>query len=367
MKEIREKCVVSCWPPEMIGFNESVEVGKAADLFINESQKPYRDATGINIDYRVDNYEKHYAKIRGLVTNIKAVYIDEYANKNCGTLYYDDPNNIFHIIDIDYADGGFNDTGDCGIRRKADVKMYIITLENVVIDKYEDFKGETSHGRLIRVEPGDEGEELFWAGYTGYMGDTHSVRIYSGRKKRLVSFPVRLQVDLSKWRNDYWQYIDSGYQLWSINDWRKWWVKGWGLMKAVRDLLPENIILHYGTRSQPEEPLNIREDEYELNYERHFVRIVTNMTNKTKEGIYIPRVCLDWSYDKETEYKYKFSIPKSEHHFFPHDYVVLKVWGWPLCIGNKLAKVLECPDDGIIVQAFDWVDISEEYSIELID
>lgn len=22
MKEIREKCVVSCWPPEMIGFKE---------------------------------------------------------------------------------------------------------------------------------------------------------------------------------------------------------------------------------------------------------------------------------------------------------------------------------------------------------
>lgn len=238
---------------------------------------------------------------------------------------------------------------------------------DVVIDKYEDFKGETSHGRLIHVEPGDDGEELFWAGLSGYMGDTHSVRIYSGRKKRHVSFPVRLQEDLSKWRNDYWQHVDSGYQLWDINNWRKWWVKGWGLMKSVRELLPENIILRYGTKSQPEEPLNIRGGEYELNYERHFVRIVTNMANKTKEGIYIPRVCLDWSYDKDLEYKYKFSIPKSEHHFFPHDYVVLKVWGWPLGLGNILAKVLECLDDGIIVQAFDWVDISEEYSIELID
>lgn len=367
MKERRDKCIVSYWPSDMIGFNEFVEVGKSADLFIDEKQKPYRDAIGNIIDYRVDGYDKHFAKIRGLVTNIKAVFVDKYANVEDGTYYYDEPKNTFHLIDIDYAEGGYNDSGDCEGRRKFDVRKYIITLEDVVIDKYEDFKGETSHGRLIRVEPGNEGEELFWAGFGRLLGDTHCVRIYSGRKKKRVSFPVRLQEDLSKWRNDYWQHVDSGYQLWSINDWRKWWVKGWGLMKEVRKKLPENIILHYGTRSQPEEPLNIRDGEYELNYERHFVRIITNMANKTREGIYIPRVCLDWSYDNDLEYKYKFSIPKSEHHFFPHDYVVLKVWGWPLGLGNILAKVLECPDDGIIVQAFEWVNILEEYSIELID
>ena len=367
MKERKEKCVVSYWPPDMIGFNESVEVGKSADLFIDEEQKPYRDATGINIDYQVDGYGKHYAKVRGLVTNIKAVYIDEYANIDDGTYHYDDPKNKFHVIDIDYADGDFNDSGNCGSRRKTDVKMYIITLEDIVIDKYEDFKGETSHGRLIHVEPGDEGEELFWAGLSGYLGDTHSVRIYSGKKKKRITFPNRLQEDLTKWRNDYWQHVDSGYQLWSISDWRKWWVKGWGLMKEVRKLLPENIILHYGTKSQPEEPIYKSGMGWELNCNKHFVRVITNMSNKIKEGIYVPRVCLDWSYDKDTEYKYKFSIPKTDHHFFPHDYVVLKVWGWPLYIGNILAKVLECPDDGIIVQAFDWVDISEEYSIELID
>ena len=106
---------------------------------------------------------------------------------------------------------------------------------------------------------------------------------------------------------------------------------------------------------------------WDLNCDKHFVRIITNMSNKTKEGIYLPRICTNWSYDKDTERKYKFSIPKSEHHFFPHDYVVLKVWGWPLSEGNILATVLECQDDGIIVHAFDWVDISEEYSIELID
>ena len=111
MKERKEKCVVSYWPPDMIGFNESVEVGKSADLFIDEEQKPYRDATGINIDYQVDGYGKHYAKVRGLVTNIKAVYIDEYANIDDGTYHYDDPKNKFHVIDIDYADGDFNDSG----------------------------------------------------------------------------------------------------------------------------------------------------------------------------------------------------------------------------------------------------------------
>ena len=367
MKERRNKCVVSYWPPEMIGFNESVEVGKSADLFIDDKQKPHRDATGIYIDYTVDDYDKHYAKVRGLVTNIKAVFVDEYANIEDGTYHYDDPNNKFHIIDIDYADGDNNYSVNSDSRRKFDVRKYIITLEDVVIDKYEDFKGETSHGRLIRVESGDEGEELFWAGLGRLLGDTHSIRIYTGRKKRQVFFPVRLQEDLSKWRNDYWQHIDSGYQQWALNDWRKWWVKGWGLMKAVRKLLPENIILRYGTRSQPHEPIYKSGMGWDLNCNKHFVRIITNMANKTKEGIYLPRVGLDWDYDKEPEQKYRFSIPKSEHHLFPHDYVVLKVWGWPLSEGNILAKVLNCQDDGIIVQAFDWVDISEEYSIELID
>jgi len=367
MKDRRDKCVVSYWAPDMIGFNESVEVGKSADLFIDEKQKPYRDATGIIIDYEVDGYGSHYAKVRGLVTNIKAVYIDEYANNGDGTYNCDIPNNKFHIIEIDYADGGLNDTRNCGNRNKFDVKKYIITLQNVVIDKYEDFKGETSHGRLIWVEPGDEKEELFWAGFGGLLGDTHGLRIYSGRKKKKIHFPTRLQKELSEWRKDYWEHVNAGYELWSLNDWRKWWVKGWGLIKEVRSLLPENIIIRYGTRSQPQEPVCKGGLGWELNYKKHFVRIITNMTHKIKEGIYIPRVCLDWSFDLEAEQIYKFEIPKAEHHFFPHDYVVLKVWGWPLSEGNILAKVIECQEDGIIVQAYDWVDLSEEYSIELID
>ena len=220
MKDRRDKCVVSYWATDMIGVNESVEVGKSADLFIDEKQKPYRDATGIIIDYEVDSYGSRYAKVRGLVTNIKAVYIDEYANNDDGTYNYDIPNNKFHIIEIDYADGGLNDTRDCGDRNKFDVKKYIITLQNVVIDKYEDFKGETSHGRLIWVEPGDEKEELFWAGFGGLLGDTHGLRIYSGRKKKKIHFPTRLQKELSEWRKDYWEHVNAGYELWSLNDWR---------------------------------------------------------------------------------------------------------------------------------------------------
>ena len=128
MKERRNKCVVSYWPPEMIGFNESVEVGKSADLFIDDKQKPHRDATGIYIDYTVDDYDKHYAKVRGLVTNIKAVFVDEYANIEDGTYHYDDPNNKFHIIDIDYADGDNNYSVNSDSRRKFDVRKYIILI-----------------------------------------------------------------------------------------------------------------------------------------------------------------------------------------------------------------------------------------------
>ena len=91
------------------------------------------------------------------------------------------------------------------------------------------------------------------------------------------------------------------------------------------------------------------------------------LENKISEGTFIPRVCVDWTYDEDDNHRYKFIVPKADHHFFPSDMVVLKVCTWPLSEGYHLAIVIDCEDDGIIVQAYGWVDISEEYSIELID
>jgi hypothetical protein len=85
-----------------------------------------------------------------------------------------------------------------------------------------------------------------------------------------------------------------------------------------------------------------------------------------RKRVKIKRVYLDWSFDEDLEYRYKFHLLKTDHDFQPLDKVELRVVGrekdW-----KGTATILECLDDGIIIQAQDWVDISEEYSIELID
>lgn len=84
-----------------------------------------------------------------------------------------------------------------------------------------------------------------------------------------------------------------------------------------------------------------------------------------RKRVKIKRAYLDWSFDEDLDYRYKFHILKNDHDFQPSDGVVLRVVGrennW---MGT--ATILECLDDGIIIQANDWVDISEEYSIELV-
>jgi hypothetical protein len=76
-----------------------------------------------------------------------------------------------------------------------------------------------------------------------------------------------------------------------------------------------------------------------------------------------PCLYLDWGFDEDESYRYKFSIMKSDHDFTIADKVWLCVDGRPECQYATISKVLE---DGIIVQCFGSLDISEAYSIKKI-
>ena len=128
----------------------------------------------------------------------------------------------------------------------------------------------------------------------------------------------------------------------------------------------EIVILYYGDMGMSEGGVRVR-NGWTHNDGGLSVQITNNLENKIAEGTFIPRAYLDWTYDDDDNHRYKFSISKVDHHFFPSDKVVLKVCTWPLSEGYRLATVIDCEDDGIIVQTYGWVDISEEYSIELID
>lgn len=85
---------------------------------------------------------------------------------------------------------------------------------------------------------------------------------------------------------------------------------------------------------------------------------------KMTEGKYIPKAIVDWNYDEDEYRRYKFAVELKNHCFEPNDKIKLSVIGRPQ---TCTATILECHDDGFIVLADGWVDISEEYSIESID
>ena len=161
------------------------------------------------------------------------------------------------------------------------------------------------------------------------------------------------------------EQLPKGYEEWSLQDWQDCWVRGWELAKAIRKLLPHDIVLNYGQKKQIDEPIWFSPftKEWETNSGSRRISIVTDMRHKIKEGIYLPSLPLDWYFEKEEELKYRFEVNYSEHHFFPKDKVMLCVDCRPC---YYLATILEVRDDGIIVQTLHYLNTSECYSMELI-
>lgn len=92
-----------------------------------------------------------------------------------------------------------------------------------------------------------------------------------------------------------------------------------------------------------------------LTFVQHYIN---NMSEKI-----IHKTYCDWNYDEDEHHRYKLVFPRVMHSLQPLDKVKLKIVGQPDSTVT-MATILECQDDGIIVQANGWVDISEEYSIE---
>ena len=81
------------------------------------------------------------------------------------------------------------------------------------------------------------------------------------------------------------------------------------------------------------------------------------------QGKYIPHVYLDWSFDEDEKLNYKFMIPKEAHKIPKGEKVLIRP-----CVAPEeriSGTVIDCVDDGLIIHADQWIDITDDYAIEI--
>ena len=82
------------------------------------------------------------------------------------------------------------------------------------------------------------------------------------------------------------------------------------------------------------------------------------------QGKYIPRVYIDWDYDEDENHNYKFSIPKVAHTISKGENVFIRP-----CVSLEEqipGTVIDCGDDGLVIHADRWADITDDYAFEAI-
>ena len=80
-------------------------------------------------------------------------------------------------------------------------------------------------------------------------------------------------------------------------------------------------------------------------------------------GKYIPHVYIGWDYDEDEKCKYKFMIPKEAHKFVTGEKVLISPCVTP---EERISgTVIDCVDDGLIIHADQWIDITDDYAIEI--
>ena len=75
-----------------------------------------------------------------------------------------------------------------------------------------------------------------------------------------------------------------------------------------------------------------------------------------------PVKALDYGFDEDSNYRYKFDVERRKHSFEIGMRVLLSVWG--RSDEEQTGTITEVLEDGFIVQADGYVDVSEEYSIK---
>ena len=79
----------------------------------------------------------------------------------------------------------------------------------------------------------------------------------------------------------------------------------------------------------------------------------------------LSKVSLDWNFDDDENYRYKFDIEGRKHSLEKGMRILLSVWRSPC--RKQTGTITEILQDGIIIQADGYVDTSEEYSIMKIE
>ena len=79
---------------------------------------------------------------------------------------------------------------------------------------------------------------------------------------------------------------------------------------------------------------------------------------------HVNEVFLDWGFDEDAQHNYRFSLVHSAHLFEPGVHVRLRTVGRAeTCYGT----VLSVDGDGIVIHTDDGLDITESYSLGVLD
>ena len=344
------------WQMQCCG--DPINIGQIVNLpCINGDS--YTCSCGIEVNYS----EEHHGGganclICGKVIKIRSVFVGHFAKSDLQNI--DDPNNTFTIIDVENIDGWENPS--CYEHRKgSDVCYYIITLENAIkcslesLDRYPLYQG-----LYVNMEPDNESKNMFWDEGGSEMGTVNELTIYKKEKSQKINLTTyKWHKDLLVWHRFFQENIGDRYKKIDHLEWLKWWSKGWGLAKEIRKILPEDIELTCGHKSQYDQVI----DGSDLNFESFRISFPKHMQNRIAEGLYIPNAYIDWRTDDDKNRNYSFEIDMDEHDFHPDDRVMLGVYGR---MQYQTGTVLQCSQNVLLIHT-DWpLDISESYSIELI-
>ena len=360
MKAKIEQCTIRYDSWQMQCCGDPIHVGQVVNLPCIKD-KTFTCACGINVDYD----EEHHGGganclIRGKVTKIQSVFVDQFANIREGTRYIDDPDNTFAIIEVHSIDGW--EQPNCYEHRKGDdVCYYIITLEDAVECVLESHdRAPLYRGLYVKMEPDDDSNTVFWDEGGSAMGTIDELTIYKGKKSQKINLTEFVwHKAMTEWHKFFQENIHDEYKNINNTGWLKWWSKGWGLAKEVRKLLPEDVELTYGYSSQAIKVLN----GAELNTESFLISFPKHMQNRIDEGLYIPNTYLNCEKDDDENNNYVFELNGYGHNIHPNDRVMLGVYGRP---HYQTGTVLKCTTNSLLIHT-DWaLDISETYSIELI-
>lgn len=125
----KKSCVIAYEYWQMQCCGDPLKVGEQTELGIETYSEPYTLA-GYHVDYNEEHHHGATAVAKGIIKQIKIVFVDKYADDNSEFCNLD---NTFAVFDADYVDG-WDDIEKCG-HSYSDIFMYLVFMEDVTIDE----------------------------------------------------------------------------------------------------------------------------------------------------------------------------------------------------------------------------------------